>query len=201
MEITKPKERPKIVRSLNTISHNVSFPNIDAVMDCQRYGSMTKLLRVTALVKRFIETARGRRPVIVEVTAQELRAAEKLWINTIQANNFEEERQHLLGVNSKMVPLVKQFGLFLDEEGTIRCRGRIDESSLSLSAKQPVLLPTKHYVTELIIRKSHELVHHNGIKETLNNTRGRYWILRGREAVKREVRNCVVCKKFAKLWK
>ena len=34
MEITKPKERPKIVRSLNTVSHNVSFPNIEVVMDC-----------------------------------------------------------------------------------------------------------------------------------------------------------------------
>ena len=95
-----------------------------------------------------------------------------------------------------MVPLVKRFGLFLDEEGIIRCHGRIDESSFSLSAKQPVLMPTKHYVTELIIRKSHEFVHHNGIKETLNNTRESYWIFRGREAVKRVVRNCVVCKKF-----
>ena len=157
---------------------------------------MTKLLRVTALVKMFIETARGQRPGTVEVTAQELRAEEKRWINTIQANNFKEERKHLLGINSKMVLLVKHFGLFLDEEGTIRCRGRIDKSSLSLSAKQPVLLPTKHYVTEFIIRKSHEFVHHNGIKETLNNKRESYWILRGRETVKRVVRNCVVSKKF-----
>ena len=47
----------------------------------------------------------------------------------IQANNFKEERQHLLGVNSKMVLLVKQFGLFLDEEGTIHCHGRIDKLS------------------------------------------------------------------------
>ena len=69
----------------------VSSPNIEAVIDCQRYGTITKLLRVTALVKRFIETARGRRPLWAELTAQELRVAEKLWVNAIQANNFKEE--------------------------------------------------------------------------------------------------------------
>ena len=59
-------------------------------------------------------------------------------------------------------------------------------------AKQPILL---HY-TKLIIRDSHILVHHDGIRETLNCVRGKYWILRGRESVKRVVRCCVTCKRF-----
>ena len=49
---------------------------------------------------------------------------------------------------------------------------------------------------ELIVCKSHKLVHYNGIKETLNNTRESYWTLRGQEAVKLIVRNCVLCKIF-----
>ena len=81
----------------------MSFLNIEAVMDCQRYGSMTKLLCVVALVKRFIETVRGRQPVTLEVTVQELRAAEKLWLNTIQANNFKEESQFKGGPISQAV--------------------------------------------------------------------------------------------------
>ena len=53
----------------------MSFLNIEAVMDCQCYGLMTKLQHVTALVKGFIKTVRGWQPLTVEVTAQELRAA------------------------------------------------------------------------------------------------------------------------------
>ena len=44
--------------------------------------------------------------------------------------------------------------------------------------------------------ESHEIVHHDGIRETLNCVRGKYWVLRGRECVKGVVRRCVKCKKF-----
>ena len=37
---------------------------------------------------------------------------------------------------------------------------------------------------------------HNGLRETLNHVRTRYWKLRGREAVKKVIRPCVVCKKM-----
>ena len=67
--------------------------------------------------------------------------------------------------------LVKQLDLFKDQENIIRCRGRIDESSLSLSEKQPILLPSKYPFTDLIILDHHKIVHHNGIKETLNSIR------------------------------
>ena len=36
---------------------------------------------------------------------------------------------------------------------------------------------------------------HNGVRDTLNHIRTKYWVLRGREAVKRVIRPCVVCKK------
>ena len=34
-----------------------------------------------------------------------------------------------------------------------------------------------------------------GIRDTLNSIRQQYWILKGREAVKRVTRRCVVCKR------
>ena len=63
-------------------------------------------------------------------------------------------------------------------------------------AKQPILLPPKHEFTKLIIRESHELVHHDGVRETLNCIRGRYWVLHGRESVKGVVRRCVTYKRL-----
>ncbi|CAB4009511.1 Hypothetical predicted protein, partial [Paramuricea clavata] len=151
-------------------------------------------LRVTALLKRFGDKTR-RQPVSIEVTANELRAAEKLWVNTIQASNFEDERSYLQGVSKKEPLLVRQLDLFLDEEGTIRCQGRIDKSSLPMTTKRPILLPARHFYTQLVIRNCHEVVHHNGVKETLNCIREVYWIPRGREAVKRVIGVCVTCRK------
>ena len=191
-EIMKPKTEPTITRALANVT--ITPPNVEAIMDCNRYSTKEQLLRVTALLKRFGDKTRGQ-PVPVEVTANELRAAEKLWVNTIQASNFEEERSYLQGVSKKEPLLVRQLDLFLDEEGTIRCQGRIDESSLTMTTKRPILLPARHFYTQLVIRNCHEVVHHNGVKETLNCIREVYWIPRGREAVKRVIGVCVTCRK------
>lgn len=63
-------------------------------------------------------------------------------------------------------------------------------------SKNPVLLPNKHRFTELLIMEKHRLVHHNGIQETLSAIREHYWIIRGREVVKKVIRRCVLCRKY-----
>ena len=59
-----------------------------------------------------------------------------------------------------------------------------------------MLLPNKHYITDLVIVAHHASVHHKGIRETLNSVRERYWIVRGREAVKRVTRAFRVCSRY-----
>ena len=66
---------------------------------------------------------------------------------------------------------------------------------MSPESKNPILLPSKHAIVELLVRDVHNRVKHNGTRDTLTTTRERYWILRGRETVKRILRKCVVCKK------
>ena len=58
----------------------------------------------------------------------------------------------------------------------------------------PVLLP-QSLLTNLIILEAHRKVAHEGINATLTEIRSRYWICRGRQIVKRLLRNCVVCKR------
>ena len=48
----------------------------------------------------------------------------------------------------------------------------------------------------MIISDAHQKVFHNGIVDSLSLVRQRYWILRGREQVKRNLRKCIVCKKI-----
>jgi hypothetical protein len=77
---------------------------------------------------------------------------------------------------STRVKLVSHLGLFRDDDGLIRCDRRIGNSSQQKESKQPILLPATHYFTELLIKEQHEVVHHNGIRDTLHLIRQKYWI-------------------------
>ena len=91
--------------------------------------------------------------------------------------------------------LVRQFYLYIDERGVVRCKGRIQNSSLNQEAKTPMLLPSKHHVVDLIISDNHQWMLHSGVNTTLTSVRERFWILQGRRAVKGCLRRCVTCRK------
>ena len=46
------------------------------------------------------------------------------------------------------------------------------------------------------MRRAHECVIHNGVRETLTEVRSRYWITKGRSFVRMIVRQCVTCRRF-----
>ena len=89
----------------------------------------------------------------------------------------------------------KQFNLYLDEDKIIRCKGWINNADTTEESKNPILLPSRHRYTELLIREGHDHAHHNGVRETLNAIRETHWVLKGREAVKRVIRKCTICRR------
>ena len=86
--------------------------------------------------------------------------------------------------------------LFLDEKQLLRCRGRINNFSLPQTSKNPILLPSSHHYVDLLIRHTHELVKHSAMTNTLTTLRERFWILKGRQAVKGVLKRCVRCRKL-----
>ena len=89
---------------------------------------------------------------------------------------------------------IKQFGLFL-EQGILKCRGRLNNSTLALSSKNPILLPHDHPFVKLLIIQYHERVSHNRVNDTLTLLRETYWILKGKRTVKQALKTCVTCLK------
>lgn len=192
------KHTPAITHSLATAALNRTlYENLEKIMDIERYGSKLRLLRVTAYVLKFIRLLRGDRGAVKskDLRAEDLNFAEVTWIRGVQAHSFATERQDLLhgyeGSNH-----VKQFNLYLDEDKIIRCKGRINNADTTEESKNPVLLPSRYRYTELLIRQRHDHVHHNGVKETLNAIRETHWVLKGREAVKRVIRKCTICRRY-----
>ena len=47
-----------------------------------------------------------------------------------------------------------------------------------------------------MIRQSHENVKHNGVRETLTEVRSKFWIIKGRQAVKDVLFKFVICEKM-----
>lgn len=90
---------------------------------------------------------------------------------------------------------VTQSGLYL-QEGVMRCKGRLNNSLSLANSRKPVLLPASHEFVKLLIKQTHESVQHSGIRDTLTTLRERFWVLSGREAVKKIIRKCVICRKY-----
>lgn len=72
-------------------------------------------------------------------------------------------------------PLRKLSPLIL--EGVICVGGRLDRASLGLSAKHPMILPSEHHITDLIIKDCHKREGHMGTGQVLASIRQRFWIL------------------------
>ena len=64
---------------------------------------------------------------------------------------------------------------FFDQNGLVRVGGRLGKmEEFAEEVKDPVILPRKGHITELIIRNAHEKTAHAGRGLTLNKLRSRY---------------------------
>ncbi|XP_068726592.1 uncharacterized protein [Montipora capricornis] len=98
------------------------------------------------------------------------------------------ERLNCIGYAS---PLHK-LSTFL-HDGVICVGGRLNNASIPFSAKHPMILPSKHPITNLIIKDYHEKGH-VGACHVLASLRQRSWILRGNAAVRRVLGKCLKCR-------
>ena len=85
-----------------------------------------------------------------------------------------------------------QLDLFNDESGVC---GRTSKSSLSPAAKTPILLDKEHHLTTSIVMDAHRCVMHGGVRETLAELRSAYWLVQGRQFIRKLIHGCVVCRK------
>ena len=79
------KVSPTVTHSLAT-DVSSAHARIGLLMHCSKYGEFTRLLRVTALVLRFIKKLKGQKTHgdCLQIGASDLREAEMLWIKEVQ---------------------------------------------------------------------------------------------------------------------
>ncbi|KRX99145.1 hypothetical protein T4E_10779 [Trichinella pseudospiralis] len=183
-------------RSLFSGISSINDDQYEYVIDPSRFQTFSKLARVTAWCLRFVKNCRHpSKQRQEELTIEELNESELYWMKTVQNETFRDEKSLLmkgkLSENSRLIHLTP----FIDEFGVMRVGGRLQQSNLLYQHKHPTILPNKHNITDLIIQGEHKHQWHAGVEQTLAALRKRFWILKGRSAVKRVLRRCVVCRK------
>ena len=183
-EIEATEESEVEVRHKSTTAATVEVKpeGLEAVIDLQRYNSQHKVIRITAWIYRFINNARKKRNnrVHSSLSTEEIRAAESRWMQHVQAKIKQHE---------SFQQLTQQLNL-KEENGILRCHGRLEHAEIET---KPVLLPRNHAFTELAIKDAHRRVLHFGVSITLAELRQRYWVPKGRQAVKKIIRECQHC--------
>ena len=193
------KSKPvKYTEILNTSEIERELPTYNSGMcapfgiECEKYSSITKMIRVTALTLRFVKWLKDPKYKGGIITCSELNKAEQMWIKYIQRKNSSDVFESIS--SERPNNLQKQLGLYVDN-GILRCKGRIDQASLTESARRPVLLPNNERFTHLLIEKIHKQGYHSGVSQCLSQVRYKYWIPQGRATVRSVLRGCTVCRR------
>ena len=117
-----------------------------------------------------------------------------MWISHTQKKCFGDVFKSLSG-GKKACNMTKQLGVYIDDRGILRCKGRLEHANLSEAARNPILLPKHERFTCLVVEKMHKEQLHSGVSQTLSRVRFRFWIPSGRSVVKWIVRQCRVCRR------
>ena len=102
------------------------------------------------------------------------------------------ELESLTPKNKAGTAIVKQLRPFLDDQRLIRCQGRTNNAPVSELTKFPVLLPTYHPFTKLVVLSTHVQQLHSGVNSTLAAIRQRFWIPKAKKLLKNVLRKCVL---------
>ena len=182
--------------SVNLASPQINTNLLDAI-DITKYSTLNKTLRITALVIHFTAKLREKTKsnTITAIDMQHTRivllqsicTTILLWRHPI-SNQRQSYRQTARN-NTAAWPLL------LDVDGLIRCRERLQYAHLPYNTKFPILITKESHLLTLIVRATHCIVLHGGVRETLTELRQSYWIPQGRQLVKTEIQKCVTSRK------
>ena len=169
---------------------------IGQIVIAKNYSTLNRLHRVTAWIVRWTRKARGLEDRTGELSSEEIYGAERIWLTQVQTDAFLGEKTAIQGGH----PIPRTSGIFqlnpFIGEGLLKLTGRLQESELSTAEKHPVILPSEHHYTKLVVMDLHEKLCHAGVQQTMFALRARFWITKCRQTVRQIIRSCMKCRVF-----
>ncbi|XP_018364357.1 PREDICTED: uncharacterized protein LOC108762053 [Trachymyrmex cornetzi] len=181
-----------------TRTQTLTAINVKSFEPIDRFSSLIKLKRVIALCCRFrtncLLSKMKSSLIYGPLTSEELQRAMVILLKIHQMQEFNDEIHALqrgkeIDSHSRLLSLSP----VLDQDGLLRVGGRLRNAPLTYNQKHPILLSPHGTLTDLIIRDQHLNHFHMGPQLLLSTLRERYWIIRGKHAIKRVLGKCVLC--------
>ncbi|GFY24155.1 integrase catalytic domain-containing protein [Trichonephila clavipes] len=131
------------------------------------------------------------------LTFSETKTAEETISRWVQGFYFQEEIRSI----KKQISLPPKSPLrslhpFIDEHGLVRVGGRLQNSQLRFNSKHPIILPSQHSISELLIKEQHIAHLHAGPTLLAHVLRQSHWTVGSRKLINKCIRKCLKCNKF-----
>lgn len=163
--------------------------------DSDYFSKWTVLVRTVTCVYRFIanciKKAKGEPIETLRATVNQAKSLIDEW-KTLMKNKESSSNQW---IGLEMSSPLFRLSPFIDENDLIRMEGRTEYAeSFPYNMRFPIILPSDHYITGLIIQHYHERCGH-GYRETVKNElRQHYYIPHLDAAARRQTAKCMWCK-------
>nr|XP_055027021.1 uncharacterized protein LOC129416681 [Misgurnus anguillicaudatus] len=163
------------------------------IPDISQYHSLQDLIKATAI------SLHGAADGSNELSVDDYSQAELELLRQAQIESFPEETAQLqlgksLSHSSRLLTLAPEYD---HKAKLIRVGGRLRRcDDLDSNTIHPIVMNPAHPLSKLLIQHYDNLLLHPGPERVFAEIRRKYWILRGREAVKRHQSKCFECKKW-----
>lgn len=176
----------------------IDKPNFDW-LNIEWCSDWTRLKRSVCIVMKYIEWLKHKSKQTTfdkNITAFDMEKAEIILIKKAQWESFSDEVLDLTTKNrieeeSNIKPLTP----ILDKNGALVSNTRyVNVKCLPYGARQPYILPKAHYVSQLILKKHHEIFYHKKRDVAIAAVRLKYHIIQIKAAMNKVVNRCQYCK-------
>lgn len=169
--------------------------NLEDTPIWERFSSMSKLRRVLAQCRRFInyrkKAERKEYLTVAEINEIEVRCI-RFYQHTVYDSEVKDLKEYgKIRSKSSLISLTP----YLDDQELLRVGGRLNNAPVPEEAKHPIIIPAKQHITKLLVKEAHIKTLHGDIQAMMTYIRSKYWITSLKSAVKQVTRNCKICVK------
>lgn len=161
------------------------------------FDNLTELIKSVTYCRRFLKQKYLKNDE-AKITTTEMEESLQRCVAIAQKEDFYEDIRYLK--EKKIIrkdSRIKTLQPYLDKNNVLRVGGRLRHSDLPEDGKHPMILDFENPLTDLIVTEAHIKTMHGGCQLMLAYLRNRFWVLKAKNAVKKNIRKCLICARLS----
>jgi hypothetical protein len=196
-ETAMKQRKAKVVTSVSVVNKTETDNREEFV---NRFETYNKFIGVFSLIRSWVRKFRQDKSDSEESqtawTLADRKNEEMFWVRWAQYKSLHEDIDaakggHSLPKGSKLIHLDPVWDA---EQSVLRVGGRLHRSLLPEEPRRPIILPTRNPFVEKMVMHYHKTHGHTGVAQTLANLRSKYWLVHGKQEVRRILHTCLTCR-------